>query len=384
MNRLIFLYASVVQLFALQPDKLINEIENIKYSRIEQKIVTGFHGMFDHDNNLWLSWCEHDRSPVDYQRLLYEPTQVHYSYWYVQKFDFDGNPLFPAVELEKAKKGNGTASRIYLGPKGDLYTFPGSNFTIIRVDSVGNHFIASKTYTYSEQNVFNGTNNIMYVYSTMRGLNKIISKFKIQEPLPIFVDEQKLPSRFDKEKYGSNYSNYPYNWLGSNLIHSIQGENRIIALLPLSYDDKIHHSKRKIKFYNISLPDLQLIDTLSFEIKDVLLKRIKNCPLETSVIIEAHPDTLLFFIPGKENGEKVVYVCRITKDGVPLFSSTVVEECVRDIKEIPGDSHCIIEFYGGVTGKTDEPNGIIIYGFDKSGNIYCYVWDQSDDYWRVK
>lgn len=380
---IIGLFLVIVQLLGFQPEEIIREIENIRETKKEEKLVTGLKGLFDDEGDLWLSWNEHDRKPKDWRETIFASRQ-HCTYWYAQKFNSKGESYFPAVELAKREIGYGISAPIYLGNLGDVYTFPGSSFRIERVDNEGNHYTSSKNYSYYAGNMFIDQNGIMYVFSKMQGLRKTITKFKMQKPLPVFIEEQQLPSRFDAEKYGKNYINYPYNWLGSNLIYCNKTKNHAVAFLPLTFNDKILPDSQEVKVYDISLPDLISVDTSSFQINAALYKKIKGCKLEASTLIEGNGDTLILYLPSRGASEDLIYVCKLTKNGEPIKSKEIIEEEVKDFDEAPKELHKEIVFRGTVIGNLNEPTGIMIYGFDKSGNIYYYVWDKSDDYWKKK
>jgi len=391
------LFSIFVFLLGSSPQKLMERIENILYEKGEQKIVSIVNGVFDNDGNLWLSWVEHDGRPKNRRESIFSGRK-HYSYWYAQKFNANGKAYFPKVELAKREIGFGISASIYLGNLNDVYAFPGLDFRIERIDSKGNHYTSSKNYNYSAENMFIDKNGIMYVYSTARGLIKLVTKFMIQEPLPIFIAEQQLPDKFDEEKYGRYYTDYPYNWFGSNLIYCHKNGKRSIAFFPLAYDEEaVSDDNQKIKVYIVSLPDLMSIDTSSFRISEALFKKIKGCKLRTqeltsrgletrwigvNALVEGEGDTLILYLSSRGTAEDVIYACKLTKEGVPIRTKEVVEEKVKDFNKAPVKLHKEIVFHGNALGKIGEHTGIMIYGFDKSGNVYYYVWDKSDDYWK--
>jgi len=245
-------------LSGFNPRKITERIEHILYDKKASRFVYRISGVFDRDGSLWLSWNECDKK-IPYKEWLVrtkkgERIPPQYTYWYIQKFNSSGEPFFPAVELAKRKPGGGISAPIYCGNWGDIYSFPGFGFRIERIDSKGNHYTSGKNYSYSAENMFIDKKNMMYIYSTMRGLNKTITKFNIQEPLPIFVEEQQLPTRFDTEKYGENYINYPYNWLGTNLIHCRNDGNHAIAFWLTPLDEELPFDNLKVNVYRVSLP----------------------------------------------------------------------------------------------------------------------------------
>jgi len=101
-----------------------------------------------------------------------------------------------------------------------------------------------------------------------------------------------------------------------------------------------------------------------------------------SALVEGNGDTLVLYLSSRGGDEDLIYVCRLTKEGKPIKAKEIIEDAVKDFARAPVELHRKIIFRGRVTGRLDEPTGIMIYGFDKSGNVYYYLWDKSDDYWR--
>ena len=396
------LFLTFTLLLGFDPKKITEKIEHILYDKKASRFIYRISGVFGKDGSLWLSWNECDNK-IPYEEWMArtkkgERIPPQYTYWYIQKFDSLGEPFFPAVELAKRKPGGGISAPIYCGNWGDIYSFPGFSFRIERIDNKGNRYTSKNSYKYMVRNMFIDSNGIMYVYSTMRGLIKLITKFKIQEPLPNLIAEQQLPNKFDEEKYGSYYINYPYNWLGSNLIYCSNDNQAIACWLP-PFDGENLPEKQEIKTYNINLPNLMVIDTSSFRVDDALFKKIKGCKLRSkeltsrgweprwinvSTLLEGEGDTLILFLSSRGSDEDVIYVCKLTKDGKPIKSAKIIEEEVKGFDKAPEKLCKKIIFRGGVTGNTGEPTGIMIYGFDKTGNVYYYLWDKSDDYWRER
>ena len=386
---IIGLFLAIEQLLGFQPEEIIREIESIRDAKKEEKLITGLKGLFDDEGDIWLSWNEHDRKPEDWRETIFTPRQ-YYTYWYAQKFSSKGESYFPAVELAKRKIGYGVSAPIFLGNLGDVYTFPGSSFRIERVDNKSNHYTSSKNYSYYAGNMFIDPSGIMYVFSSVSSLQKC-TKFRVQEPMPIFMDEQDLPG-------WNNPDGYKYRWIGSNLKFCNSLGNFMLFLRPPSKKVPCVDTT-KINIYRVSLPDLMSVDTSSFRVSDALHKKVRGCKLRTKVLtsrgletkvinvsalVEGNGDTLLMYLSSRDAKEDLIYVCKLTKNGEPIKSKEIIEEEVEDFDKAPEKLHKEIIFRGSVIGNLDQPTGIMIYGFDKSGNVYYYVWDKSDDYWKKK
>jgi hypothetical protein len=399
-NKKIFvgLIFPLILLGEFNPAMVMHKIEQIFHTTKVERYTVIINGVFSDDGNLWLSWREGDKE-IPYKEWLErtargEVISPRYIYWYVQKFDATAKPYFPAIEMRKEKPyadGGFGGATIYVGSSKDAYAFTGSDFCIERIDSKGNHYISSKNYSYYAGNMFIDHNQTMYVFSSLREKLKC-TKFSIQEPMPVFMEEQILPG-WDKPE-GNKYI-----WVHSNLIYIEPSGNSGIFILPPLLEEIPLADTTKINVYRVSLPDLMSVDTSSFRISDALYKKIKGCKLRTkeltskgwlarwlnvSSLVEGNGDTLVLYLSSRGAPEDLIYVCKLTKDGEPISSKEVINDEVKDFDKAPEKLHREILFRGAVTGKTGEPAGIMIYGFDKSSNVYYYIWDKSDDYWKGK
>jgi hypothetical protein len=388
MNRVLIIFCLFLitnQGEALNYEKIMAAIEHIKYDKKEHVLVQGLEGIFDENDNLWLSWGEYDRRPKDWRESITN-SKDRYAYWYIQKFNSIGTSYFAPVLVAKTTIIKSARAYIYKGNNGDVYSFPHNTeyqygYRIERVDKEGNHYTSDIIPGYRFNNMFIDSNGIMYVYARARE-KEIVTKYEVGDPLPLSIEKIDLPNRFDEEKYGPYYENYPYCWLSSDLVHCEHENHYIVAFYPLEFADDSLPEDRIIKYYRTRLVDFSVVDTSSFAIQDALHKRIHGCKLTESALLKGDGDTLILYLPSTVKNHDVVYVCKILKDGTPILSESVIDEEVRNFDKVSKDLHKKIEIRGALTGDLSEPVGMMIYGFDKSGNLYYYVWDKSDDFWK--
>jgi len=379
-------------LFGFDITKVMNSIESINNRRTDEKGVCLNNAVFDTDGNLWISWYEYDKKPKDWRTNV--EGFVSYIYWYFQKFNSTGIPSSPAIEMEKRKPyadGCFTGYSLFPGSKGGCYFFKEGGF-LGRIDKDMNVHVTDRVINpYSLSSHFVDKNKILYILSAVRSLI-VCTKVSMQEPMPVFVEEQILPG-WDKPEGNK------YHWVGSNLYYCDAFKNHAIFLRPPVFSSSSWIDTTKIDVYRVSLPDLNSIDTSSFRVSDALFKEITGCKLRSkeltskglldrwlnvSTLVEGEGDTLILYLSSRNTDEELIYVCKLTKEGKPIKTAKIIEEEVRDFSESPEYMHKQILFFGGIIGKTREPNGIIIYGFDKYSNGYYYAWDKSDAYWKIK
>jgi hypothetical protein len=402
------------------PDSIIKRIEQMRESKKGIRRFNWWQGVFDEKVNLWLTWTESDERKISIAEEVElmrkgkpEPWGILYTYWYTQKYNEKGEPLFPPIELAKREPIKGVSAPFYLGNSDDVYAFPGMNFQIIHVDNKGNSFWSNRSYSRSMffGNMFIDINGVMHVFSESFGLFKNYTKFKVQNQLPTLLEEKNLTIYKPAEKGGSVVKP-EYKWIGKSLKYCnpkgeytlcVNLENKILIgsdrLVPWIENTRLYISK-------IRLSDLNLIDSTSFQIMDALHKKISGCKLklnsnsgsyELGVLVEGYGDTLLLYLPCRDSLQEIVdlvYLCKITKNGIPIKATEVKEEEVKDFNLSPNKLHLEIAFWGGEFGHYHDrtyigdpfggPNGMMIYGFDKSGNMYYYVWYKSDYYWKKK
>lgn len=376
--------------FGFNVRKITQVMENTLNRKSEERWVEIINGVFDSEDNFWLSWCEWDKMPKDWE--LVPKGFVPYIYWYIQKFDAEGTPLSPAIEKEKGKfyaDGGFGGYGLFPGSAGDCYFFPSGGY-VGRIDENMNMYVTDKVFrSLWFSNFFMDKKGTMYIVSTTQNLIAC-TKAKIQQPLPIFVEEQSLPG-WDKP------DGYKYDWVHSKLIYFEPSGNSGIFILPPLLKRIPWADTTTINVYRVSLPDLISVDTSSFRISDALFKKIRGCKLRTEVLtsrgretrwiavqslVEGNGDTLMLYLSSRGGAEDLIYVCKLTKNGEPIKSKEIIEEEVEDFDKAPEKLHKEIIFRGTVIGRLGEPTGIMFYGFDKSGNVYYHVWDKSDDYWR--
>jgi len=392
------LFLTFTLLSGFNPRKIMEQIDKILYRNKDKRIVSIVNGVFDDNGNIWLSWNEFDKKSNDWRETALAPVKKYYSYWYVQKFDSSGAACFPQIEMIKGELPfGGAAIPIHLGNLNDIYGF---SHYIERVDNLGNHYTSNKNYKYNVGNMFIDTNGIMYVFGTFYGGSKGggarragpsgCVKFRIREPLPVYIETQRLPSWYEPDAY-------KYVWIYSTLIYVEPSGCTGLFFLPPLLKNISYVDTTRINVYRVSLPDLMSVDTSSFRIEEALFKKISGCKLRThqltsrgqeirwlnvSALVEGNGDTLVLYLSSRGGDEDLIYVCRLTKEGKPIKAKEIIEDEVKDFDKAPVELHRKIIFRGRVTGQLDQPTGIMIYGFDKSGNVYYYLWDKSDDYWR--
>jgi hypothetical protein len=398
------LFLALALVSGFNPEKITARIETILDERRGTRIIQIINGFFDDNGNLWVSWHESDRHVKDWRNE--KVGQKYYSYWYIQKFDSTGMPCFPAVEMVKGEQPfGGAACPIYPGNSGDVYAF---RSVIERVDSKGNHYTSSEHYDYFVHHMFIDKHNIMYAFGNKcgtSGRSNVVRmgppgclKFRIQpDSFPTFLEEQILPG-------WDNPEGDKYRWIGSNLIYCNAIENYVLFLRPPNqpqppaFERPLWIDTTKINVYRVSLPDLMSIDTSSFQTSDALFKKIKGCKLRTqeltsrgweprwvnvSTLLEGRGDTLILFLSSRGGDEDVIYVCKLTKDGKDIKTEAIIEEQVKHFDQAPAKLYREIIFQGySLSTGGYGPDGIMIYGFDKLGNVYYHVWNKSDDYWR--
>ncbi len=389
-RRLFLLFILILNIVkGYSPEAIMQRIEQIKYDKTEFKLTSWFDGVFNKKGDLWLTWTVHDKPKPDMeymnQQLKGEMTQeTLFSYWFIQKFSSKGKPIFSSVEVAKRRIREGISARLNLGIMDDVYALPGVyNYRFVRVDGKGKLYISDSTFSGHFENMFIDTKGMMYVFSYARPEFKC-SKFNIQKPLPVILNEKDMPR--DDKNYLIYNSNFRYNTPSTDCV--------IFGKLPRWAGPPYNKyapwlDTTRLNFYRVSLPDIEIIDSFSFRIEDALYKKIIGCKLVESILLEGKDDTLLLFIPSRDDSEKLmdlIYVCKLTKDGLPIKSNEVNEEKVKDYFEAPKGIYQKIFFRGYHFGKSERegPDGIMIYGFDKSGNMYYYVWDKSDEYWKKK
>ncbi|MGB3341119.1 MAG: hypothetical protein WBB37_06530 [bacterium] len=352
-----------------RPDVFTDRIDHIlsENERTKYKYVTN--GIFDSEKNLWLSWKESDR-------LYYQ--------WYVQKFDSKGELAFPPIELinEKVTIGRGGAFPIHLGNKDDVYAFPvvGENdFSIVRIDNLGSCYKTNDMFDFSYPDMFICADSMMYLFSVWSNIVKCL-KLNIKESLPILLEKHILPGWGKPDGYKYRWIRFPLEFYSS--------VDRILILLPpneLQPPDYRYRAawidSSTISVFRINVPDVTIVDTSSFKVSTALFKKIRGCKFETSALVEGNGDTLLLFLPNRGGTEDLLYVCKLTKNGFPVKSKKIIEEEVKNFSDVPDDLHLEIVFRGSIANNKGKL-GIIIYGFDKNGSVYYYLWDKSDDYWR--
>ncbi len=411
----IFLPALLLGKF--NPISIINLIEHIKEGKKGERFLYSVKGVFDENSNLWLFWRESDERKISLaERFMREskgervPYEDLFSYEYIQKFDKNGKPIFPQVEISKYRptpNGGIGFSRLYLGNSNDIYFFPGAYFRVFRVDNKGNLYKSEKSYKHSVYfgEMFIDSSGKMHVFSEGLGRIDKYTKFKLQNPLPILLEEKDL-SILDTQ----NQIKSEYRWVYSRLKYcDPKGKYTLFVNIANEF---LKSSQRKtpwidttrLYIYKIRWSDLKIIDSFSFRISDALHKKIMGCKLklksqsyEQGVLEEGNGDTLLLYLPCRDTLQEIVdlvYLCKIKKDGTPIKAMEVKEEEVKGFNSAPNKLHLEIAFWGMEFGHSHRrtyiadpfggPNGMMIYGFDKSGNIYYYVWDKSDDYWKNK
>jgi hypothetical protein len=389
---LLILILNIVK--GLSPEAIMQRIEQMRNNRKAVRCISWMQGIFDENGNLWLTWNEFDDS---------------YTYWYIQKFNTKGEPFFQLVELAKRRSGGGISAPFFLGNSEDVYAFPGVNFRIIHVDSEGNFYQSKKSYSNDVYfgDVFFDSTGMLHVFSGVYGRTVKYNKFKVEVPLPRLVEERDLAT-FDNIKMRVKPE---YRWLYHNIKYCDNKMKHTIYVNlphgPLGPPFQRHTPWTDTTIMYISRvrwSDLKLVDTISFLIKDALYKKIRGCRLKLKesnygqgVLVEGNSDTLLLYLPCRDTVEEIVdlvYLCKIKKDGTPIKTNKVIEEVVRAFDKAPDKLHIEIAFWGRDFGHyhsrtyqtepSGGPNGMMIYGFDKSGNMYYYVWDKSDDYWKKK
>ncbi|MFX1326142.1 MAG: hypothetical protein ACFE8N_14425 [Promethearchaeota archaeon] len=396
----LLLLFSLFVLEAYNPEVIIARIEQLMESK-KDKLTWNLRGIYDKECNLWLTWVESD--------ILTRSTHC-----YIQKFNSIGTPFFTPVEVMKHDYPPGDElgfSNIFLGYLGDIYAFPGWNFSIIRVDNKGNLYKSERIYSHSVYfgDMFIDSSGIMHIFSEIHGRVDRYTKLKVQNPLPVLLEEKAF-SIWDSIK---RQKKPEYRWV-RNSLKFCDPKKKYTLFVQLSNiffgPPYIRHEPwtetTRVYLSKMGWSDFKFIDTFSFQIKDALHKKIKGCRLklkesivEQGVLLEGNGDTLLLYLPSRDTIEEIVdlvYLCKIKKDGTPIKAMEVKEEEVKDFSTAPENLQLEIAIWGREFGKPHQrrrtiphdssfgPNGMMIYGFDKSGNMYYYVWDKSDDYWKKK
>ncbi|MFX1326141.1 MAG: hypothetical protein ACFE8N_14420, partial [Promethearchaeota archaeon] len=300
MIRRLFLVFSLPALLLgnFNPDSIIKRIEHIKEGKKGHRYLCRIDGIFDENENLWLTWRESDKRKISmYERFIREskgervPYEDLFSYQYIQKFNKNGVPIFPPVELSKYRPINGGGigiSRFYLGNSNDIYILAGANFRIFRVDNKGNLYKSGRSY---KNNVLLGdmfidSNGIMHVFSAaIWGSIKTYSKFKVQSQLPVLLEERDLTVYEPAEK-GGKIGKPEYKWIRNNLKY--YDPNGKYTLCVNWANDFIKPSRRlepwvdstRLYISKVRWSDLCLIDSFSFRISDALHKKILGCKLK--------------------------------------------------------------------------------------------------------
>jgi hypothetical protein len=206
-----------------------------------------------------------------------------------------------------------------------------------------------------------------------------VFRFAMQEPLPLLVESKVFPKWHEPQ-------GYRYLWMSQicpdpmDMSCCMPSGERVLFLDPCWPPDAAASETSRVLVYQIDLPGLVEVDTTSFQIRQALWKRVRGCRTAPYALVEGSADTLVLYVPSQDRADHVIYVCKLTQQGLPIEPPSVADEYVNDF----GQKQQIVRqniILHGVSGD-GRPKGILVYGYDRSGNIHYHIWDRSDKYWR--
>ena len=373
-----FLVLSVVSDFNYRAvmdkvEQLIERLESPEAER-EGRFFEDSYATFDSNGNLWLRWDEWTK--LSREELIEGRKDIR-TFRMVQKIKSDGTPAFPPVNIERGRI-------LYLDNQGNSYSFPyfavgPVDFNIVKVDADGNlhKFLLSGGIFVPLRVIFDNS-GLMHVFSEYRGkppgtgslsFRWLIYTKILPVPTPTIIEERPLGSRRDS-------LHQKHIWVHFNNIFHLTKDNLLTAILP----ERIPEAGCRLGIRQFNLSNISHVDTSSFKVEEYVFKKITGCRLNKFVLRAGHGDTILAFIPIESEKKRLIYVCKLNKNGRPIKSPSIKTERVMSFDHAPED--LLYLFYR--TSVYDKYRAILFYGFDRDGNVYCYVSPKSDEFWKVK